>query len=155
MPPILHQAPPWQPNRSEYVTLWHGCTAFDKASIEKGIDRSKCAVATDFGQGFYTTTLERQARQWAWNRFYQWRIANPQGTGNQAVVLQFRLRRYRLGRRTAPRFRGLDELKSLHFALGDYNNEDYWSMVQHCRQSTPNSIKDHRRGRAGWYDMVS
>jgi len=117
MPPILHPAPPWQPDRSDYVILWHGCTAFDKDAIEakgKGIDLAYCRVDTDFGRGFYTTTLERQARQWAWSRFLVWQARNPGVTGNQPVVLRFRVRRYGLmkGRRKSDR--GLDKLLSLH-----------------------------------------
>jgi hypothetical protein len=58
---------------------------------------------------------------------------------------------------------GLDKLLSLHFVLGDYANEDYWSLVQHCRRSVPADpvggraavIHDHRRIPGGWYDFVS
>jgi hypothetical protein len=48
MPPILNPAPLWQPDRSEFLVLWHGCTAFDKADIEKnGIDENKCRVSAE------------------------------------------------------------------------------------------------------------
>ena len=61
--PLLHAAPPWKPDLSEYVILWHGCTVVAKNHIEAhGIDLARCAVDTDFGRGFYTTTLQRQAR---------------------------------------------------------------------------------------------
>jgi hypothetical protein len=54
-------------------------------------------------------------------------------------------------------------LLSLHFVLGDYGNEDYWSLVQHCRQSVPPDpttgkggvVNDHRRPPGGWYDLVT
>src|SRR5207253_3837631 len=32
-------------------------------------------VDRDFGRGFYTTTLEKQARHWAWLRFYDPKFA--------------------------------------------------------------------------------
>jgi hypothetical protein len=158
MSPILNPAPPWQPDRSECVILWHGCTALDKNNIEaKGIDLSRCRVNTDFGRGCYTTTLERQARQWAWARFYEWQSEprNARKTGNQPVVLRFRVRRYALNKRPAALDDGLDRLLSLHFVLGDYGNEDFWSLVQHCRQSTPAAVRDHRRPPADWYDLVT
>lgn len=156
MPPILNPAPPWQPARSEYVILWHGCTALDKNAIESsGIDLSYCAVDTDFGRGFYTTTLERQARQWAWGRFYKWQMLHPTGTGNQPVVLRFRVRRYTLPSVKGSLDEGLDKLASLAFACADYHYEDYWSLVQHCRQSTKSAINNHRYPTGGWYDLVS
>jgi hypothetical protein len=96
MTAILSPAPLWQPARSEYVILWHGCTLLEKKGIEQtGIRLLNCRVNTDFGRGFYTTTVERQARQWAWSRYYEWlaQPANARKTGNQPVVLRFRVRR--------------------------------------------------------------
>jgi hypothetical protein len=37
---------------------------------------------------------------------------------------------------------------------GDYDNEDFWSLVQHCRQSKPKAPNDHKRPPTGWYDLV-
>ncbi len=52
--PILKKAPDWISPLSEYVILWHGCTAIDKINIEKGgIKLKLCAVDADFGRGFY------------------------------------------------------------------------------------------------------
>jgi hypothetical protein len=148
--PVLHPAPPWQPALSDYQILWHGCTALDKNGIEKsGIDLTRCAVDSDFGRGFYTTTLERQARQWAWGRFYDWQAKNPTGTGNQPVVLRFRVPRYTAA---TP---GLDQLLSLEFVRGVYDNEEFWSLVQHCRSSIPASPNNHRHPKTGWYQLVS
>jgi hypothetical protein len=131
--PLLHPAPAWRSDRSEYVILWHGCTAVAKNNIEaNGIDLNYCAVDTDFGRGFYTTTLERQARLWAWDQFYRWRASNPKGTGNQPVVLRFRVRRCSVSPRKSALDDGLDRLPSLDFVRGDYDSEDYWSLVQHC-----------------------
>jgi hypothetical protein len=156
MPTLLNPAPLWQPDRSEYVILWHGCTALDKNAIQaSGISLKYCAVNTDFGKGFYTTTVERQARQWAWGRFYKWRLLHPTGTANQPVILRFRVRRYTLPAVKTTLDKGLDELTSLAFVLGDYHYEDYWSLVQHCRQSTTTAINDHRHPAGGWYDLVS
>src|SRR5437764_15411568 len=104
------------------MILWHGTTALHKADLEKnGIDLSKCAVDTDFGRGFYTTTLERQARLWAWERFYDWQAQNPTATGNQPVTLRFQVRRYSVLPRRSALDDGLDKLLSLHFVRGDYD----------------------------------
>src|ERR1017187_2627394 len=162
--PILYPAPDWKPDRSDYVILWQGCTVFDKNALESsGIDLAYCAVNTDFGRGFYTTTLERQARHWAWDRYYKWQKDNPGITGNQPVVLQFRVRRYSLATPTNDLERGLSDLESLAFVRGDYDNEDFWSLVQHCRQSVPEDKKrgiaevvhDHKKSPGGWYELVS
>ncbi len=71
------------------------------------------------------------------------------------MVLRFRVRRYTLLRAKGPLDEGLDELASLAVVLADYHYEDYWSLVQHCRQSTKTAINDHRHPAGGWYDMVS
>ena len=118
--PILNPAPLWQPSLSEFIILWHGCTANDKTKIEKGISLAACALDTDFGRGFYTTTIERQARQWAWKRFFDWQKRNPGSTGNQPVVLRFRMRRYSANKKRIKIFeRGMDQLLSLAFVLGE------------------------------------
>lgn len=168
--PILYPAPPWQPPRSEYIVLWHGCTVLDKNGIEAGgIDLKYSAVNTDFGRGFYTTTFERQARFWAWDRYYRWRGKNPPGPANQPVVLRFRVRRYRAVAKRAASGKGkhgwadgLDELLTLPFVRGTYGDVDYWSLVQHCRQSIPadptravaEDAHDHGRPPDRWYELV-
>src|SRR5919198_2236008 len=93
--PILNPAPPWHAPRSRYIILWHGCTTEDRDTIEaNGVDVTVSRVDTDFGRGFYTTTVERQARHWAWTRFYDPKFARK--TGVQPVVLRFRVDRHKL-----------------------------------------------------------
>jgi Protein of unknown function (DUF3990) len=151
--PILNPAPAWTKPHSRYVILWHGCTTADKNAIElNGVDPSQGQPNTDFGRGFYTTTIERQAKHWAWARFYDPRFTRT--TGVQPVVLRFRVDRHKLAK-----------LRSLSFGSGDYGNEDFWSLIQHCRQSTPTTdppphiVNDHagpvREGGCRWYDIVS
>lgn len=161
--PVLYAARTWQSDLSDYQILWHGCTVLDKDNLEKsGINLAHCAVDTDFGRGFYTTTLERQARQWAWDRFYDWQARNPTATGNQPVVLRFRVRRFSVTPYESDLDDGLDKLLSLQFVRGDYDNEEFWSLVQHCRTSIPADPKtgqaevvhDHRHPATGWYQMV-
>jgi hypothetical protein len=108
---------------------------------------------TDFGRGFYTTTLLRQALDWAEIKRGKAPAKSKRSRDFMAVVLWFDLPRNRLA-----------ELQSLAFGRGDYDAEEYWSFVQHCRSSVPARststavIKDHQRDPSGaetCYDMVS
>jgi hypothetical protein len=137
---------PWKVAQSRYVTLWHGCTSSDRAVIEsKGIDVTVGRVSTDFGRGFYTTTIERQARHWAWLRYNARGAVHPPGT--HPVVLRFRVDRSKLA-----------ELSWIAFVLGAFSNKDFWGLVQHCRGSTPTMINDHKgpvsEGGLQWYDVA-
>jgi hypothetical protein len=147
--PILYPARAWQPARSRFVSLYHGCTGDDRLNMEaNGIQVSGCRVDTDFGRGFYMTTLRRQARQWAWIRYYS---PGVRRSGNQPVILRFLVEREVLGK-----------CCSLQFVRGDFNSLDFWSLVQHCRSSTTSSIRHHERSTGSrtatsgdWYDTVS
>ena len=110
------------------------------------IDPRKGREAADFGQGFYTTTYKRQARHWAWKRYYDIPASKvgPPGVPLQPVVLKFRLRLEDL----APK-------ESLHFVLGDYDDERFWSLVQYCRQSTADVPRTHLHPRDPTAGMIS
>jgi hypothetical protein len=144
---ILDPPPLWVPHRSRHLILWHGCTTSDKDKIEAaGVDPMAGRPNTDFGRGFYTTTIEQQARQWAWTRYY-----NPKFRRSakiQPAVLRFKVDRHKLAK-----------LKWLSFVGGDYDNDDFWSLVHHCRTSTPEELHDHGGPVAEeghrWYDVVS
>jgi hypothetical protein len=105
---------------------------------------------TDFGRGFYTTTLEHQARQWAWLQHFRLTVGQRRRVGNLPTVLWFRVEWARLA-----------ELASLPLCVGDRAYDLYWSLVFRCRSnraSGPGS--DHGRfdatgQRVGWYDLVS
>lgn len=122
------------------LILYHGTLQQHRASIMRGIDPQMGRGNTDFGPGFYTTTLRLQAMSWAWQAAAAAMTAgNPSAKG---CVLA-----YRLDREDAAR------LESLTFVRGDRDAEDFWSFVFHCRQ-----------GRAGhgratplppYYDVVS
>lgn len=151
--PILNQAPRWDVGRCEHVTLWHGCTDADRQGLEaRGIDLSLSRPDLDFGRGFYTTTLERQARHWAVRR-YDSRFVTKEG--NAPVVLRFEIERCELAR-----------LTWLSFVRSGYENDDFWSLVQHCRQSRPRGkrgqaqvINDHKgpidENGYRWFEVVS
>lgn len=146
MSPLLNPAPPWP---RDPIVLLHGCLASDaQAILRHGIDPTKGRLDTDFGQGFYLTTHLRQARHWAWLRYYNLPPVLQTSSGGPVVV-----------RFTLPMasFHGLD---ALVFVRGDYDYDDYWSLVQHCRQSSNTAPRNHRNNVdlrptiANWYDVV-
>lgn len=143
--PLLNAPPAWESFRSD-VLLWHGCLRPAATAIRReGVDPLRCRPDTDFGRGFYTTTVARQARHWAWQQF---KLLKPEDRhGHSAVVLRFRVP-----------LTELSALNSLHFVLGDTRNERLWSFMHHCRRSTPTAVRDHLHpdpAQAGWYDVVS
>ena len=143
--PIYRPAKPWAAPRNRYVRLYHGCTKADADHIiQNGINLQLCRVDSDFGRGFYTTAVLYQARQWAWTRFY----AAQQKRRNRPVVLMFVVDRLDLA-----------YLASIQFVLGGRSRDDFWSLVQHCRQSTPKAIQDHNgpvhmHDGTHWYDLT-
>jgi Protein of unknown function (DUF3990) len=143
--PLLDPAPPWNPPTSTHIVLWHGCTTVDRDAIKaKGVQPTKGRPNTDFVRGFYTTTVKRQARHWAWVRFYDPEFVK-QG-GFQPVVLRFNVLRADLARRTC-----------ISFGAGDYHNTSFWSLLQHCRQSTASIVNDHHGPvveDGNWYDIA-
>lgn len=155
-PPLLDPAPDWDrpgdpANFRQFLVLWHGCTSWDLDKIQSDpslIGARVGRVDSDFGQGFYTTSVKRQARHWAWKRYYDIPASalGPTGIPLQPVVLKFRLK-----------LEDLAPLESLHFVLGGYDDERFWSLVQYCRQSTVGTPRTHlhptRPG--GWYDIVT
>lgn len=147
---VLNRAPLWKLT-CDTITLWHGCTDADRRGIEQnGIDLSLSRPDLDFGRGFYTTTLQRQAQHWAVRR-YESRFVSR--SNNRPVILQFTVSRINIAK-----------LVSLSFINGRYENEDYWSLVQYCRQSKAAKngrlavIHDHHgpitEGKNHWYDMI-
>ena len=146
---------PWVPDHHDATRLYHGCLRRDATAILRGGVRHDLGRPdVDFGRGFYTTTLRRQAEDWAYLRHKE-RPLNVRGRpDDHPVVLWFRVPRESLAR-----------LDHLAFVRADYDAEDYWSLVQHCRGSIPAStgaatvVRDHARpashGRGGWYDLAS
>src|SRR3972149_3026500 len=132
---VMVTLPPWSPRQwvNQLVTLYHGTDDRSAASIlDVGVRSATFRVNRDFGPGFYTTTVERQAFTWAWLR--------SQGIpGPQPAVIQFDVDRDRVG-----------QLQNLWFVRGSFDAEDYWSLVFQCRQGG-----NHRPlGATPWYDVV-
>ncbi|HEX8390832.1 MAG TPA: DUF3990 domain-containing protein [Longimicrobium sp.] len=116
--------------------MYHGTVLSDAEEIvAAGVDIRRGRTRTDFGAGFYTTTLARQAKSWAYQR--------AQGTrAGQAAVVAFDVDRERFG-----------TLATLPFVRGDFDAEDFWSLVVHCRTG---GGRHGFPGRAdGMYDAVA
>ncbi|HKO10180.1 MAG TPA: DUF3990 domain-containing protein [Alphaproteobacteria bacterium] len=115
------------------VRLYHGCDALAARAMQThGIDLTRCRPRTDFGRGFYTTTSEYQAKQWANQRARR----NPQNAAKSvAIVIRFDVDRD-----------GLAALQDLVFVM---DGPDFYALASYCRTG---SMPLH--GRARPYDVV-
>lgn len=128
-------SPPYIPPAwtNQPLVLYHGTIDLCVTPILSGINISMGSPNTDFGQGFYTTTVKRQAHTWAWLRSH----LTP---GSIPAVLRFELDRD-----------ALSHLDILSFVLGNYDADDFWSLVFHCRSGNPPHA---RMSGGGLYDVV-
>jgi len=114
------------------IHLFHGTTLLSAQSIKTGgVDLDRCRERTDFGCGFYTTTLEASA----------WDMARKKADtlgGQPRAVIRLRLDRY-----------GLGLLKTLAFVRGTLDATDFWSYVYSSR----NGLSFHA-GAQDIYDVV-
>ena len=125
------QPPPWD---GERVTLYHGTVESAVASPLTGVDLRFAQGNRDFGRGFYTTTLLRQAVAWAYQS-----ATDARATVEPAVIA-FDMSLDDLAR-----------LDTLSFVRGEFEADRFWSLVWRCRQ-----IDAHhgRLSNGGWYDLV-
>jgi hypothetical protein len=138
--------PPRWNTLNTHVVLWHGTLRSRATNIQAhGIDLTKCKNKVDFGRGFYTTTNETQARNWA--RILSRNLTPAERLADRPAVLRFRVPLDPLGR-----------LESLTFVRGDPAHDAFWSFVRHCGGSTlavPNShLHPGRAAPNDWYDVV-
>ena len=129
--PILYPPIIWT---NQNILVFHGTVdTYAPAVLAGPILVSRGRTHTDFGPGFYTTTLMRQAHTWAAQ------IASTK-PGTKPAVIELAIAR-----------EDLAGLQSLAFARGDFHAEDFWSLIHHCRKGA----SDHgRRGLRGSYDVV-
>jgi hypothetical protein len=116
------------------VRSYHGTVdVFANAIVSSGVNVGLGRTGTDFGPGFYTTTLERQAKTWAHQ------LAIPRGARAAVVAID-------VGRDA------LASLDTLAFVRGDFDAEEFWSLVVHCRRGASHHARAgvHRRA----YDVV-
>lgn len=117
------------------ITLYHGTIERHVASVLNGVDLKFAQPGRDFGVGFYLATLHRQAVEWAK------RIADV--TRDQPAVVAYQLSRDALA-----------SLEALWFVRGEYENEEFWSFVFHCRNASREAFHHGRAVNGGLYDIV-
>jgi hypothetical protein len=99
------------------------------------ISIARCRRKTDFGQGFYLTTYDHQARQWANVRVRKGYASR--GVVSHGVVLSFTIDR--------------DLLASADVLAFVVATPDYWDLVHDCRIGfTPHARPGAKRA----YDVV-
>jgi hypothetical protein len=125
-PPILFPPPAWS---NQDLVVYHGTVDTSVAAIVRGIS-VRGHANTDFGPGFYTTTLQRQAQMWAAQ-------ISATRSGTTPAVIEITIQRLALAK-----------LRSLAFVRGDFDADDYWSLIHHCRTGGLN------HGPLGYYDVV-
>jgi Protein of unknown function (DUF3990) len=118
---------PWT---NQDLELFHGCAdaalqPINPAGIGTGgsphnIQLSVCRPLTDFGRGFYTTTWEHQAKEWA-NQ--QTRRLRTRGSVAVAIVLRFQVAR--------------DRLAALEDLVFTRDTAEFYDLVQDCRSGVP------------------
>src|SRR5947209_3085513 len=86
LPPIVYPARAWT---NQEIVLFHGTIDLFASSILAGIRVAKGKPYTDFGPGFYTTTIYDQAHHWA----AQMAASRP---GSAAAVIQIKIPRENL-----------------------------------------------------------
>jgi hypothetical protein len=123
--------PAWQ---DQDVVLYHGTTGVHVQDVLQAVDETRGNPYKDFGRGFYTTTRDDKALDWA--------IKKAQVAGGHPAVIQFTVKRDHLA-----------DLQSLFFVRGDQNAADFWSFVQYCR-TVGVGAGHNRLYVAGWYDLV-
>jgi hypothetical protein len=129
--PIVFPPPLWS---NQDIVVYHGTVDTFAAAIVSGpIKVGLGKPNTDFGPGFYTTTLKRQAQMWA----AQISATRP---GASPAVVEITINRLSLA-----------SLSTLAFVRGDFDAEDYWSLVHYCRKGAVS----HRTGPTPFsYDAV-
>jgi Protein of unknown function (DUF3990) len=121
--------------KNQDVRLYHGTVHLHAPNILKKINVTLGKPQTDFGRGFYTTTVLRQAQSWAWQLAQRQPPPRP-----SPIVIAFDVSR-----------NALAALDSLWFVRGSYDADDFWSLVQYCRSG---GAQHARSIRQGWYDLV-
>jgi hypothetical protein len=136
---IEHPPPVW---KNQDIVLYHGTTVEAASEIAAGkIDLRHGRLRTDFGPGFYMTTIRRQASEWAQEKASR-RIKHHRPS--EPKLVEFVLNREEL-----------TQFDSLAFVDGQFSAEQFWSFVHYCR----NGATDHRRTlsgvtSSGYYDVI-
>lgn len=128
----------------ENCLLWHGCLSHHAEMIQHvGVDPTRGRRETDFGRGFYLTTSEGQAREWAMKLYTRMPADLPDMP--TPTLLRFQVPRDELAR-----------LESLVFIRSDAGFDPYWEFVARCRLGSLGHLHPGRfpLDSGDWYDTV-
>jgi hypothetical protein len=127
---IVYPPPSWS---NQDIVLYHGTVDVFAPAILTQISVSMGRSSTDFGPGFYATTLLRQAHTWA----AQLASSKP---GTAPAVIEVTVSRNRMA-----------GLETLAFVRCDFDADDYWSFVHYCRKG---AVDHGRPDPHRFYDLV-
>jgi hypothetical protein len=125
------------------ILLYHGTVSASATSILAGITLGHGRARTDFGQGFYTTTSEPQARNWANKQVASYNVRNPGLPAETVAVVEFGVDR-----------EALAALESIWFVRGDALSSDYWDLIRYFRVGTSAGKHHQRTFPKSWYDLA-
>lgn len=122
------------------LELFHGCDSASAHSIAShGVNLKLSRPRTDFGPGFYTTSVLHQAQQWANARIRRQRHGGK--TASAAAVVKFVVDRSMLA---GQQIMGL-------VVEGKPVTLDFWEFVSYCRGGVTTHIPNSR---SAYYDVV-
>jgi hypothetical protein len=125
------------------LILFHGTIQTSATSILVGVSVASGKPRTDFGRGFYTTTSEQQARDWANKQVTSYNHRYPLAPSETPAIVEFSLER-----------NALASLESMWFVRGDVAAIDYWNLVRHFRAGSTMGKHHQRTGPKVWYDVA-
>jgi hypothetical protein len=130
--PVVVFPPPFWSNQD--IVLYHGTVdAFVLPLTSGGVLSSTGKPGTDFGPGFYTTTVLTQAQMWAFQ-------LSASRSGTTPAVVEFTVGR-----------EALANLETLAFVRGDFQADNFWSLVHYCRKGATDHSRTPPRS---YYDVV-
>lgn len=126
--------------------LYHGTTLFDLRAYDVkigtvltdfSIELSRCREFTDFGRGFYLTSSENQAINWANVGVDKYKYRKKSKSNTKAVLLVYEVNR--------------ENLAKLDYLAFGAETIEFKQFVRHCRT---NGAKHNRSTSGGVFDVV-
>lgn len=115
------------------LTLWHGTTLDRARRIQATApDLSRSRKSLDFGRGFYATTRQRQATDWA--------LRAASKTRTHPALISWRVR-----------YDDFDHWPKIVFADAGKSSHDFWRFVELNRTLE----QPHRSKPLGYFDIVA
>lgn len=139
----LHNPPRSAAWTNSLLKLYHATVSDYVTSIAGGINLTYSRHALDFGRGFYTTTNEGQAVEFARTSVLPNYLRRNRHSVATAVVVRLTVSRDALA-----------SLETLWFVRGTPSAVEYWTLVEHFRNASIATRTHERAGENPWYDLV-